>query len=242
MANEELDSGRDGLDEQELPKPVISDPSTDKQTSVEADDLEEKLMTRLESHMEKLIDKRVKSIKDKRWDRVEEQYGALSDLQQALADVKAGKDPDEVLEAIEMRNIRNDIAELKQTLAAPTQQARGAGDVDEAWKKAKALVEEAGLTGDRDVVETMSDEYESVDDFLFAVNRAVLKKTAKPQPSPAGAVQPGGRAPSSDMSVEEATEVLNDARSKPRSQRTLEEQAIVDDAMSIIEEAQKQIQ
>jgi hypothetical protein len=129
---------------------------------------------------------------DKDLASVRKTYGDLSELQTALAAVKAGGDPEKIYAAIEQRNLYAKVDELEKKLSAPNQSSPGGSEADEAYAKAVGLLKETGLDNDPDVMKLMGGRYKNANDFLFEVNRFTLQRNTKRPASPASASSPAG--------------------------------------------------
>jgi len=189
MTEKPMEGGQDS-GEKELPKPSYQEQPVDQQPSganaQAAFDPE-----KLSSLIEETVERKLQSQKDRRWNDLEKKYGDLSEIGQMLADVKGGKDPDEIMRALELKSIKDELAALKnvpQKVAIP-----GKSEADEAYAKAKDIISKAGLNNNPRILEAMSGTYTNPAEMLTKVTLEVLDVTAgKPQPSTASQITPGG--------------------------------------------------
>ena len=175
---------------EELPKPTFDEPSHES-TSESVSAVAAQYEQRLKDTEEKLR-REFQSKFDKDTASVRKTYGDLSELQKALAEAKAGGDPDKIYAAIEQRNLYAKVEELEKRLSAPQTASPGKSEQEEAYGKAVGLLKKHGLDNDPDVLKLMSGKYNSPTDFLFEVNDFVMQRNTKKPASPASAASPAG--------------------------------------------------
>ena len=186
-----LDGASETPDES-LPKPSFEQSSqSDPSESVSA--IAAQYEQRLKETKEELR-REFQSKQDKDIANVRKTYGDLSEVQKALAEVKAGGDPDKIYAAIEQRNLYQDVQELKQRFTAPNPVSSGKSEQDEAYAQAVGLLKEAGLDNDPGVMKLMGGKYKNANEFLFEVNRFTLQNITKKPAAAASASSPAGGA------------------------------------------------
>lgn len=213
---EDIEVGGSESQEVSLPKPTFTEVSQPAGSELSAEAIaEQKLEQRLKDTEEKLR-REFQSKYDKDTAANRKLYGDLSEVQKALAEVKAGGDPDKVFAALEQRNLYQKVAELEAKLSAPTQVSPdGTAEADEAYEKAVGLLTEVGLTNDPEVLKLMGGRYKNPTDMLFAVNKFVAQRNTKKPASPASVSSPagGGRTADSAESIQaEINAILSDGK------------------------------
>src|SRR3990167_8229690 len=193
MPEDKVQVGASEAPEAGLPKPSFETPSQPAGSELSAEAIaEQRLEQRLKDTEEKLR-REFQSKYDKDTAANRKLYGDLSEVQQALAEVKAGGDPDTVYAALEQRNLYQKISDLEARFSAPSQPSQnGNAEADVAFDKAVGLVTEAGLANDPEVQELFKTFKGKPEDFSYAVNELVLTRNTKPAPSAASATSPAG--------------------------------------------------
>jgi hypothetical protein len=190
MAQDNVLDGGSEIAEAGLPKPEFTESSQPNPSELSAEAIAKQDEQRLKDTEERLW-RKIQGKLDKDQAEVKRTYGELSEVQAALAAWKEGKDPSEFESAFELREIKRELAELKQ--AAPTQASpNGKVDGDKAFDKAVGLVTEAGLANDPEVLELFKTYKGKPDDFVIEVSRKVIARNTKTQPSAASASAPAG--------------------------------------------------
>lgn len=188
MTEKPMESGQDP-GAAELPKPQYQEQPVAQQPSAEAKPGATFDIESLMPAIEELVEKKVQSTKDRRIDRMEKQYGDLSELGKMLADVKGGADPKDILDAVERKELLDRIAKLES--ASQPAPIPGKSEADEAFVKAKDIIKEAGLNNNPRVLEVMSGTYAKPAEMLEKLTLTVLAEVAgKPQATDASKVAP----------------------------------------------------
>lgn len=168
---------------EELPTPSFSQPDAS-QTNSDAD----AIVSKLTPILEQLVDRKVQSVKDKRFSEIEKVLGGRSKLLAELeaSGVEISKD---VRSELRMRDLEE---QLSQQPARPTQVSdAGPSQQRQAVTEAVAELTRYGLSSnDPQFIELLRGQYSNPDAFKAKVTGYVLGKVApQPPPSPAGLVQ-----------------------------------------------------
>lgn len=192
MTAQDILDGASEAPEVALPKPTFDEVSQPAGSELSAEAIAQQFEQRLKDTEERLS-RKFQSQKDKELADIRRTYGDLSEVQKALAEVKAGGDPDKVFAALEQRNLYQKVAELEAKLSAPNQSLPSGNDeADKAYEEAVGLLQQAELTNDPEVMKLMGGRYKNPNDMLFAVNKFVLQRNTKRKASPASASSPAG--------------------------------------------------
>jgi len=210
MSEKQVESGQEEPGAEELPKPKYSEPSADEPTSQAAGPDAKQI----EELVRQEVDRRFQSGKDRRFNELEKQYGELSEFKSALDAVKNGADPEKIISSMEKKNLIQRIEALEKGGPSSSQPSPGKSEADEAFDKARALIEEAGLGNDVEVVKLMGGNYKNPAEMLFTVTEHVLKSQQQTPASPGGIVQPGGGGSStkSDLDAEKKKEIAESVK------------------------------
>jgi hypothetical protein len=175
------------LESEELPVPSFSEKG-DSSTSSGADDLVSKLIAQLEP----LIDKKVQSVKDKRFSEIEKVLGGRDRM---LAELEASgvTIPKEVRQEMRLRELEE---RLTQSPAQPAQpRDDGSSQATAAVTEAIAELKGNGLTTDDPAfIEILRGRYASREAFDLQVQRYINQKLRPAKPAnPADVVQSPAR-------------------------------------------------
>lgn len=238
MPDNTQDSAQDTTESQAIPKPTILEDSEGQPSSeVSADAIAKQVLESLAPQLDDLVSKKVQSTKDKRLDRVEKISGGLSQLEQALADVAAGGDPQAILAAAQQQDLAQRLAKLESSVSSPS--SAGNSESGTAFDKAVGLLTEAGLAGDPEVTKLMSGSFKTDADMLFAASELVLRRQIKPR-APAEAATPpasAGTVMSGKVDVDALTAELETLRLKGNWDEKLNDTQTVKQRMDEIYDA-----
>lgn len=183
---------------EELPTPQFSD-SGASSTSSGADEIVSKLLP----HLEKMIEKKVQSTKDKRFSEIEK---ALSGRSKVLAELEELGQPISKEALSEMR-----LRELEERLTQPTAQPAQVRDDGSSQQKAAVTEAIAELQkyeldpNDEGFIKLLRGQYPNRAAFDLEVQRHIVSKLKPQKPaSPADVVQPpatGGGQPKVDVAA-----------------------------------------
>ena len=228
MTEKTVESGQD-QGAVELPKPSYQDKPAAEQTSPAA---QSSATPDIQAIVDAAVEKAVQSTKDKRFDKIERNYGDLKEIEQMLTAVKGGQDPKELLEALELKNLREEIAQIKQAVSQP-QVIPGKDKATEAYEKAKDIISKAGLSNNPRILEAMGNTYADLSEMLTEVNLTVMGElTGKPRATDASKVTPSSsQAPmTSQQGVQEFDSLLS-----PNDESGIDLNSIINAARNIKE-------
>src|SRR3990167_10660063 len=145
---DDQESGQETSVEKELPVPQYEKPSDVKPTSTAASESAGLSLDELRAIAREEAIKAAQSVKDKRFNEVERQWGELSQIREALEAAKS-TDPHKVYDAIERQYI---LKRLGQEQVSPQPASQGKDEQDEAYNEAVGLIKAAGLDNDPEVL------------------------------------------------------------------------------------------
>ena len=209
MPEDKVQVGASEAPEAGLPKPSFETPSQPAGSELSAEAIAKQDEQRLKDTEERLW-RKIQSKLDKDTAEVRKTYGDLSEVQTALAEVKAGGDPDKIYAALEQRRLYEKVAELESKISSPTQSSpNGKAEADEAFDKAVGLVTEAGLANDPEVQELFKTFKGKPDDFVIEVGRKVIARNTQKAPAAASATSPAGGGGAA-VTLDSATDKVNE--------------------------------
>ena len=227
MTEKTVESGQD-QGAVELPKPSYQDKPVAEQTSGAASSVTAESIAEI---VKAEVERAVQSTKDKRFDKVERTYGDLSEIQGLLEAVKGGQDPKELLGALEIKNMKDEIAQLRAASSQPAP-IPGKSGADEAYEKAKAIISKAELNNNPRILEALGSKYKDPSEMLTAVNMVVLEEvTGKPRATDASKISSSSsNPPSAQRSSDEFDSLL-----EPSDVSGINLQGIIDAARNLEE-------
>jgi hypothetical protein len=179
-------SGRSG--EAELPTPQFSE-NGDSSTSTDVDVIVNKVVERLTPTLDQTVERKAKSLQDKRFNKIETALGLRSNV---LAELEADgvTIPEEVRTRMEIRELREQINQ-PPSQPAPVRDD-GSSQQKAAVTEAIAELNKYGLSSDdAEFLNLLRGTYSNRAAFDLEVSRLIVKKIAPPKPAnPADVVQP----------------------------------------------------
>jgi len=209
MAENQLESNQPG--DQELPTPEFSESGVSS-TSTGADEI----VSKLTPILEQIVERKVQSVKDKRFSEIEKALGGRAKL---LAELEgAGVSiPKEVQSELRLRELEERIAQTSTqpaqvSDAGPSQQKAAVTEAIAELKKYDLDPNDAGF------IELLRGKYANRAEFDLKVSHYVVGKLVPQKPAnPADVVQSPARAGATEKSVETlTTEYQNEMLAAPR--------------------------
>ena len=205
---DQLKDGGQELANEALPKPEFEEVSDDQQHSEAAKTGAQFDESAFLAKVEQIVKREVQSTKDQRIDKLYKQLG--SDPRQIVEAIKAGQDPDKVLESLERQSVFDRLDRVESVIASPQKPSpNGRTEADEAFDKAVGLVTEAGLANDPEVQELFKTFKGKPDDFVIEVGRKVIARNTQKAPAAASATSPAGGGGAS-VTLDSATDKVNE--------------------------------
>jgi hypothetical protein len=179
-------SGQPG--EVELPTPQFSEEGVSS-TSTDVDVIVNKVVERLAPTLDETVERKAKSLQDKRFSKIEKKLGIRSDVLAELAE-EGVTIPEDVRTRMEIRELRERL-DQPPTQPAPVRDD-GSSQLKAATTEAIAELKSNGLTTDDPVViDLFRGQYRNRAEFDLAIQKYINQKLRPPKPAnPADVVQP----------------------------------------------------